>query len=221
MRKSFIFILLLVLLLSGCGSKPQENTPSGPTEAPPENVTEPPLEGSTNEKTEEIGRNFPEDLDAFFRENEIEGLEFWILQDMTDFDFSDYTRDVNMLGSNGAYFGRKYDITPEMRRDHAVPFVEYILGSWPDLSDKGSYVTNIWITDPDVKIYGLTLENTMEEWRTVLTEKGYSFGGYHGDYRADMIAVSPDGTYIICYDSNPLGLSIIAPTTNREGIVND
>lgn len=199
MRRCCLLILLLVILLPGCGGKSQRSTPSEP-----------------NDNATEI--ELPPDLAAFFKENEIEGLEFWILQNVTEYDFSDYTRDVYELGSRGAYYGKRYEITPTGKMDFTTPLIEYSLNGWPDLSDKQVYITRIWITDPDVKIYGLSIDNTMAEWQGGLTDKGYSFGGHHDDYSADMIADSPDGTYIICYNSDPRSLMIIAPTTNREMI---
>lgn len=204
MRRCCLFILIVVILLSGCGGKSQGSTSSRPNDNASYNAIE-----------------TSPDLVTFFKECEIEGLDFWILQDVKEYDFSGYTKDPNYLGTQGVYLGRNYDISTLTDGNYSEPLVEYFIGSWPDLSDQQVYITRIWITDPDVKIYGLSVENTMEEWRKVLMEKGYSFGGHHEDYSADMVADSPNGTYIICYNSNPRSLTIIAPTTNREGIVND
>ena len=149
-----------------------------------------------------------------------EDLEFSILQDVTDTDFSDYICDFASLGSGGVYFGKRYNITPTMEMDYEEPYVEYTLNQWPDLSDERTHITNIRITDPDVRIYGLCLESAAEEWQKVLSREGYSIREDE-DLRADVIADSPDGYYTIYYSADPLRIIIDAPTTNRNGIIID
>ncbi|MBQ6541480.1 MAG: hypothetical protein IJL73_03275, partial [Lachnospiraceae bacterium] len=158
---------------------------------------------------------------SFFEENEIEGLEFWILQDVTGMDFSDYILDFAHLGTGGVYFGLGYDIEPNMALDYKEPFVEYTLNQWPDLSDKETHITSIYITDPKVRIYGLGLEDTVEEWQKKLEEKKYTIQKNSNNNNLLFSADSPDETFSINFFAEPLHILIDAPVTNRTSIIID
>ena len=165
----------------------------------------------------------PVDISVFFKENEIEGLEYWILQDVTDMDFSGYVQDSAKLGTDGgAYYGKGYTpLITEEASNYEWSYVEYSLSHWPDRSDKDKmYITYIWITDSRVKVFGRSLNNTLDEWRKVLNEKGFSVSKKKNEPNT-LLADSPDGNYTIRFTSDPQMILIYAPTSNREGLCFD
>jgi len=194
-------MLLMICLLSACASQSQETIPSALSEGVPDAPTA--------------------DTSDFFKKNDMEGLEFWILQDVTGKDFSDYILDFAQLGTGGVYFGQAYDIAPNMALDYREPFVEYTLNQWPDLSDKETRITSIYITDPNVRIYGLGLKNTVDDWQKKLEEKEYAIRRNSDNKNLLFTADSPDGTFSISYFTKPLHILINAPVTNRTGILID
>ncbi len=218
MKKAALFILLFAFVLSSCGLSPKEETPAASSQKDTEETIERTTEAATEAPTP------PEiDVSAYFEENGIEGLEFWILQDMKGVDLSEYTRDFAVLGTaGGAWFGKDYDITPSMDGDYQDPYVEYTLDPWPDYADPGLYITHITITDPKVKIFGLTLQNTDEEWQKELKERGFSIQNRKkNDSDQRLRADSPDQLYTIVVDTEGGRINIFTEITNREGIIYD
>ena len=230
MKKAMLFILICAFVLSSCRFSPKEETPAASsaqdTEEASKRTTEQLTETSSETATEaETEAPTPPQIDvpAYFEENAIEGLEFWILQDMKGVDLSEYTRDFAVLGTaGGAWFGKDYDITPTMEMDYQDPYVEYTLNPWPDYADPGLYITHITITDPKVKVFGLTLQNTDEEWQNVLKERGFSIQKrLKNDSDQRLRADSPDGLYTIVVDLETGRINIFTEISNREGIVID
>lgn len=102
-------------------------------------------------------------------------LEFWIVDDVGGYDWSAHELTKMPWGGGGYYYGSKYrseyledgtKIAPEY-------YVEYHIYNWPDLADRGGYITNIYITDPEITVYRLTVNSTFEEFRKVFERKGY------------------------------------------------
>ena len=218
MKKAALFILFFVLVLSSCRFSPKEETPEASSQKDTEEAIVKTTEAATEAPTP------PEiDVPAYFEENAIEGLEFWILQNVTDVDFSTYTRDFAALGTKGGvWFGKAYDITPTLEMDYQDPYVEYTLNSWPDYADPGLYITHITITDPKVKIFGLTLQNTDEEWQKELKTRAFSIQKrLKNDSDQRLRADSTDGLYTIVVDTEGGRINIFAEITNREGIIYD
>ena len=217
MKRILVFVILFMILLSACGREPQDSSsaPSGETV-----ITE------TNAPSESAPETFPsdpEDIAAFFQENDIEGLEFWILQDVTDVSMEGHVHDYELLGTaGGGWFGKDYQVTVTMDMDRNFPYVEYIRNHWPDISDEKMYITGIQITDPRVRIYGLSLDDSAEEWQSVLEEKGYTCQFIpKTEHRYRLVADSPGELYTIYLWAEPLRIMIGAPSTNREGIIYD
>lgn len=101
-------------------------------------------------------------------------LEFWITEDVSSIDFSDYYARVDIFGAR-EYYGYGYhpvdviesmDIPPE----HCVI---YTVSGYPDASDAWNYVTRIKITDPDISVYGITCNSSLEEFDEIMQGRGY------------------------------------------------
>ena len=102
-------------------------------------------------------------------------LEFWITENVTDYDFSEYTY-VPGWGI-WKYYGKDYPpvaVTVEGYPVAPEHCVFYTVGSYPDGSSKGKHITCIEITDPAVTFYGITLESTDEQIIAAMEKHGYT-----------------------------------------------
>lgn len=161
-----------------------------------------------------------------FRDYEMtdcEGLDFWICDSFMDVDLSDYQE---LYGSFGAhrYVNLKYKVetvteegggTYQRLPEHCVV---YIVSAYPDYSDYslyGPFVTGIDITDPEVSVFGITVNTSPEEFYRILTGKGFNAPD---EYSYSESCVSSDGYYLIILEPDTM-IRIIAPVENRDGIV--
>ena len=102
-------------------------------------------------------------------------LEFWITENVTDYDFSEYTY-VPDWGI-GSYYGKDYSpvaVTVEGYPVAPEHCVFYTVSSYPDESSKGKHITRIEITDPAVTFYGITMGSTDEEIIAAMEKNGYT-----------------------------------------------
>ena len=101
-------------------------------------------------------------------------LDLWILQDVSVNDWSDYAK-IKSYGYFHEYIGKSYK--PQFDENGAFiepeEYVKYLVSSWPSYMGAGQYVTNIYITDPGVTFFGLTVESTVDEFDEVLTKNGF------------------------------------------------
>ena len=142
-------------------------------------------------------------------------LEFWITEDVGNVDFSDHD-EGGMFGGH-MYLGKGYHTYRlEDGQGPMLPdiYVAYIVTAYPDYSSGGQFVTRIWITDPAVTVYGLTVDSSLEEWDAVMREMGYKVSSPEGSrvyHRAEK-----DGFSFFYGDGS---LTISAEVTNKQGIV--
>ena len=143
-------------------------------------------------------------------------LEFWITDDVTEFDFSDYYFIPGMFGGS-MYYGKGYaptltdegyDIRPEY-------YVIYTLTAYPDYSSKGDFVTDIEITDPAISIYGITCNSSREEFDKVFLDLGCEIEDNGVIHRATY------GKTRISFCDYESGrkITISVEVSNRQGIV--
>lgn len=104
-------------------------------------------------------------------------LEFWITEDVTDFDFSNYYSVPGWFGAS-EYYGNDYE--PSAFDEGNFPIepehcVKYKVTSYPDYSSKQQHITGIVITDPKIIFYGITLESTDDEITEAMTSNGYTY----------------------------------------------
>ena len=112
----------------------------------------------------------------------ITDLEFWIAENVEDVDFSNYQEKHGLMGGR-EYYGSGYipQINADGEQIDPVHCVIYTVTSYPDYISNQSHITRIFITDPTIEVYGLTLYSNIEEIEHTMKRKGfkteYSAGG--------------------------------------------
>ncbi len=198
-------LLLAALLLSSCQSaSPAETAPAGEETAPDgkplgERVEPKTAPGALSDTT----------------------LEFWICEDVEHFDFSAYTPRFGIIGGK-EYYGTGY--APTSEGDDPERYVVYTVTRWPDYADPGAFVTRITVTDPAVRIGGITTASSPDEFRAAMEGAGLTVAD--GEALSDLLDFSLTATadaYWISF-SRARGaasgtIRIVAPVENREGII--
>lgn len=111
------------------------------------------------------------------------GLEFWIAEDVSSVDFSNYCEKAGHFGAR-EYYGKQYAPVGVDENGIAIDlpyYVKYLISAYPDYSDGGAYVTRIIITDPNVTVYGISCNSTFEQFDKAMKENGYDV-----NYSADV-----------------------------------
>lgn len=106
-------------------------------------------------------------------------LEFWICDNVEDFDFSGYQEKSGLMGGR-EYYGTGYTPSTNANGEQIDPehCVIYTVTAYPDYSSKKSHITGISITDPAVEVYGLTLNSTVWEINSTMEQNGFKMKGY-------------------------------------------
>lgn len=143
-------------------------------------------------------------------------LEFWIAEDVSSVDFSTYNAITGVFGAR-EYFGHGYG--PEVENgEEILPqyYVIYTVGGYPDTSDDWNYITRIQITDPEVTVYGITCNSSLDEFDEVMKGLGYKIQ----EETATMHSATSGKVSIrfVSYNGESK-LSISVKVTNRKGIV--
>ncbi len=100
-------------------------------------------------------------------------LEFWIAENVHQFDFSGYQEKYGLFGGT-EYYGTGY--VPTMDGDYPIDperCVIYTVTSYPDYADIEQHVTAIHITDPNIYFYGISLESSFAEFDAALKKQGF------------------------------------------------
>ena len=92
-------------------------------------------------------------------------LEFFILDDVIDADFSGFQEIYGWFGAR-EYAPKRYGISDDGSVPQQIPeqCVRYLVSAWPDHADGGAFVTDITVTDPKIRLFGLTIDSTAEEF---------------------------------------------------------
>ena len=154
-------------------------------------------------------------------------LEFWITQNVDNVDWSGYDGITGWFGAK-EYLGRGY------RKVHDGPgggrhpehYVSYKLTAWPDYADGGWFVTQITVTDPAVRVCGLTVTSSYDEFKQTFESLGFTvYQNATGDWIGEkdgitcqMVINDTPESGLVIQDTVPV-LIITAEVTNREGIV--
>lgn len=146
-------------------------------------------------------------------------LEFWITQDVSKIDFSDYHEILGVMGAK-EYYGYGYlpahndtgfEIAPEY-------YVKYTLTPWPDYADGGQYITTIEFCDPKVTVYGLTVDSSFDDFEQVFQDMAYELTMESSDY-LERYTASKNGISFSLENANgKRTFTINAEVTNKQGI---
>lgn len=166
-----------------------------------------PLKGEKDKEIKELNQfdKLPEDTD----------LDFWVTKSLEDVDLSEYTELDGLYGGK-MYLGKGYepvkmDSGMEMEPEQCVI---YVATAYPDYSDEGNYITQIQITDPKVRVFGLTVADDNDTFYKKLTSLGYEIEpvGDTGKYY-----VAKKGDLSISYGGGKMSIKVLV--TNEKGIV--
>ena len=136
-------------------------------------------------------------------------LEFDITRNVENFDFSGYAEVTGWFGAR-QYYGKDY--APAVDGTAPEHYVTYLITAYPDYADGGQYVTQIEVTDPEVRVKGLTVNSTFEEFRDIFVALGFKVTKGETAYVAEKGNI----TYRLTEGKTIL---ITAAVTNREGII--
>lgn len=144
-------------------------------------------------------------------------LEFWITDNVASFDFSNHKQIYGVFGAK-RYYGKGYEPVyneTDDRFEEPEHYVIYTVSAYPDCSNRSDYVTRIEITDPNISVYGITCNSSLEEFEKVFTDLGCQIESTMyfctATYKKCSIALH---NY-----SNKKSISISVEVTNKFGIV--
>ena len=105
-------------------------------------------------------------------------LEFWITDSISDIDLTGYQtlHRPELIGiDKNAFFGAGYTSYLDTAGNEIFPdaYVVYATSSYPNTKADGDYITYIEITDPEVYLYGLTVNCTPEEFDQTFKSLGF------------------------------------------------
>lgn len=143
-------------------------------------------------------------------------LEFWIAEDVSSVDFSTYIARTGVFGAY-EYFGCGYGPTVE-NSEQILPqyYVIYTIGGYPDTSDDWNFITCIKITDPEVTVYGITCNSSLDEFDEVM--KGFGYKIHEETATMHSATLGKVSFRLVSYNGEGT-LSISVEVTNRKGIV--
>ena len=142
-------------------------------------------------------------------------LEFWIAENVDNVDFSKYQEKYGMMGGTEYYGtgyvpteeehdGYRYQIDPE----HCVLFT---VTSYPDYADEAQHVTHIYITDPKIEFYGITLNSSFEDFEYYIQNQGFEITHSNENSRT-----AEKGKYSVTITKKWIRIRV--EVENREGI---
>ena len=101
-------------------------------------------------------------------------LEFWIAERVCDTDFASCSPKFGLMGGS-EYYGSGYAPILDENGEQQDPAqcVIYTVTAYPDYIANQQHVTRIVITDPAVRVYGLTMESNIEEIETRMKQEGF------------------------------------------------
>ena len=104
-------------------------------------------------------------------------LEFWIGENVDDVDFSKYQEHYRdgFMGMGRQYYGTGYTPTTDEEGKQVDPeiYVIYTVSPYPDYLSRKCHITEIYISDPDVNIYGLTINSSNDDIESTMKNNGF------------------------------------------------
>lgn len=140
-------------------------------------------------------------------------LEFWIAENVDSVDFSKLQEKYGLFGGR-EYYGTGYVPTIDENGQQVDPehCVIYTVTSYPDYSDKEQHITGIYITDPDVEFYGITLSCSFEEFTELIQLQGFDI-----TESGDNFVKAQMGSMWITFTAEWIRIGV--EVTNEHGII--
>ena len=145
-------------------------------------------------------------------------LEFWIAEDVSSVDFSTHYERFGVFGAR-EFYGLGYSPAEVIKGSHDVlpeKYVLYTVSGYPDVLDAWNYVTFIKIADPEIQVYGLTCNSSLEEFDKTMEELGYEI---HSGSATSHSATLEKVTFRLNSYNGQGTLLISVEVTNRNGIL--
>lgn len=139
-------------------------------------------------------------------------LEFWIAENVDGVDFSAYTEKVGMFGGQRFYGTGYYPTVKDGEQTDPERCVLYTITKYPDYSDKEQCVTHIFITDPEIEFYGITLNSSFAEFEQKVKTRGFKI-----TQSDEACRVAVNGGFSITFTKE--SISINAAITNKHGLI--
>jgi len=111
-------------------------------------------------------------------------LEFWIGDKVNETSFSDYQEKYGLFGGR-EYYGTGYIPAQDKNGMQIDPehCVIYTVTAYPDYSSKKKHITGIYITDPTVEFYSISLNSSFEEFDRLMKKQGFRITDTDTNYR--------------------------------------
>ena len=140
-------------------------------------------------------------------------LEFWIAENVDGVDFSKYQIKYGLMGGT-EYYGTGYVPTVDEHGQQIDPehCVIYTVTSFPDYSDEEQHVTGIYITDPEVEFYGITVNSSFEDFENKIKAQGFEITTSNEHHRT-----AEKGKYSISITKEWIRIRV--EVENKEGII--
>ena len=139
-------------------------------------------------------------------------LEFWIGENVDTFDFSGYQEKYGLFGGR-EYYGTGY--VPTFDEDGMTIDPEhcviYTVTAFPDYSSEKSHVTGIYITDPAMEFYGISLNSTYEDFERLIKKQGFQITGANENHRT-----AEKGKYSVTFTKEYIRINV--EVSNMFGI---
>ena len=140
-------------------------------------------------------------------------LEFWIAENVDKVDFSKHQIKYGMMGGT-EYYGTGYVPTVDEHGQQVDPehCVIYTVTSYPDYSDKEQHITGIYITDPVISFYGISLNLSFDDFERLITQWGFQITDSNENSRT-----AQKGKYSITFTKEWIRIRV--EVENKEGII--
>lgn len=140
-------------------------------------------------------------------------LEFWIAENVDTVDFSKLQEKYGMFGGR-EYYGTGYVPTVDENGQQVDPehCVIYTVTSYPDYSDKEQHITGIYITDPNVEFYGITLQSSIQEFMALIKQQGFDITEH-----SDSFVKAKMGKIWVTFTAECIRIGV--EVTNNQGII--
>ena len=138
-------------------------------------------------------------------------LDFYIGQNVDDVDFSEYEiRDLGFSADYVMYYGKGYSATET--GDTPKQCVWYAVSSYPNLENEEKHIKHIFISDPAVKLWGMTVNSSAEKFTATMMAKGFEI-----EKRSTKYYIATKGNCTVSFSLKEKTIEINLLVTNENG----